>query len=175
MTAAMLIIGVLFGVALTVTLAIFGLLSMDGRFTDNAKAAAAQALAWLTGRRGRAPVPLLAPNPESEARVRGLQEEIRVMQRLMEQARAEHASLSGESERIRVELAAASAALGERDRTVAELEARVQEERAKCVQLHDSLAERCAELARSRRDVKDLATELSVLQSGAGFLEEKVR
>jgi chromosome segregation ATPase len=147
---------------------------MDGRFMDNAKVAAAQALAGLTGRR-RTTVALVAPNPESEARVRGLQEEIRVMQRLMEQARAEHASLSGESERVRVELAAASAALGERDRTVAELEARVQEERAKCVQLHDSLSERCAELARSRREVKDLETELSVLQSGAGFLEEKVR
>lgn len=175
MTAAMLIIGVLFGVALSVTLATFGLLSMDGRFTDNAKAAAAQALAWMTGRRPRATANLAVANPESDTRVRGLQEEVRVMQRLMEQARAEHASLSGESERIRVAVAAANAALGERDRAVAELEGRVQEERAKCVQLHDSLAERCAELARSRREVKDLETELSVMQSGAGFLEEKVR
>jgi chromosome segregation ATPase len=173
MTAAMLIIGVLFGVALAVTLAVFGILSMDGRFADNAKAAAAQGLARLTGRRPRATVSAAGPNPESEARIRGLQEEIRVMQRLMEQGRSERTALGEEIERLRAERAAASTALGERDRTVAELEARVQAERTKCVQLHDSLAERSAELARSRREARDLQTELSVMQSGTGFIEAK--
>lgn len=175
MTAAMLIIGVLFGFALSVTLALFGILSMGGRFVDNAKAALAEAQSRLTGRQRLAAVPATARSGESESRQRALQEEVRVMQRLMEQARAEYAALGTELDKAAAELAATRSALGEKAQAVADLETRVQAERQSVVQLQDSLAERCAELAQSRRELRDLQTELSVLQSGTGCVVNGVQ
>jgi hypothetical protein len=89
MTFAMLIIGVLFGVALSVTVALFAILSMEGRFSDNLRATAGQALRRLTGRGPRPGAGLAAGSraPEFEARLRTLTEEVRVMQRLLDQTK----------------------------------------------------------------------------------------
>lgn len=169
MAQAMFIIGILIGVALSATVALFGVLSMDGRFGDNLKAAATEARLRLTGRNRRLQVTVPGRNPETDARVRGLQEEIKVMQRLVEQGRAEGEAHAGASTRSAEQLAALQAAVVDRDQRILALEASLKEEGAAKSHLRDELALRSAELAGAKRDVRDLETELSVAQSGAGF------
>jgi chromosome segregation ATPase len=168
MLTAMFIIGVLLGVVLSLTVALFGILSMDGNFLDNAKATLAEGRLWLTGKRRRARASAAAPGPESDGRVRALQEEIRIMQRLMQQTRDEQGEIDAKHKALVAELEAARAVAGERDRRIIELDEQARAERSKATKLQELLSERGAELAEARREVKDLQTELGVLQSDAG-------
>lgn len=169
MAQAMFIIGILIGVTLSATVALFGVLSMDGQFGDNVKAAAAEARLRLTGRHRRLQVPVPGRNPESDARVRGLQEEIKVMQRLVEQGRAEREAHAAATEQSAEQLARLEAVLAERDQRNQALEASLKEEGTGKAHLRDEVSRVAAELAAARRDVRDLETELSVARSGASF------
>lgn len=169
MAFAMAVIGVLFGIAFSVTVAFFGILSMDGRFTENLKAAAAEGRLRVTGRhRG---VQLASPgrSAEADARLRGLQEEIKVMQRLMERARKEREAFTEDLNRSREDAAALRSTVTEGAERVSALELSLQHEANRNLQLSEELSARCAELARRKTEARDLETELSVAQSGAGW------
>lgn len=170
MVLAMVIVGLLMGVALSFTVALFVILSMDGRFRDNLRETALLCRDLATGRRRPAPARVIATRvPEADARIRSLQEEVRVMQRLLEDARTERAAHAGEAGQAHAEIEALRAALAEREAQVAARDAALAESGAACSRAREELAERTAELARSRREVRDLETEIGVLQSGAGL------
>ncbi len=165
----MLIVGLLFGIALALTLALFGILSMDGHFVENLKAAAIAARDRLTGRSPRATVSMPARGAESETRIRNLQEEIRVQQRLMEQARTEREAVAQESNQARQEIATLREALAERERELGLRDLALQEAGSVATRAREELAAANAELARSRRELKELETELGIARSGAGM------
>jgi len=169
MTFAMAIVGLLFGIVLTLTLGLFVVLSMGGRFQENLRVVAAEIRARLTGnRRGtRTSTPTRAV--EHEAKIRALQEELRVMQRLMDKERAESETHKNETRTAMAEASSLRVAISERDERLAALEATVQQKIGEAVSLRDELAERSAELARTNRQVKDLETEINVVQSRAGL------
>jgi chromosome segregation ATPase len=169
MVLAMLLLGFLCGVALSVTLALFAILSMDGRFTENLACALAECRAWLTGGRRRQTPQGPARSPETDARVRGLQEEVKVMQRLIEQGRGERQAHVDAAAKVAEEVAGLRAAAGKRDEERAALEKELHERTAQVEKLREELAARAAELARSEREARDLQTELSVAASGAGL------
>jgi chromosome segregation ATPase len=169
MALAMALIGLLFGIALTVTVAVFAVLSMDGAFADNLRLAARAAQARLTGRhRPSAPV-VASRSPEADSRIRGLQEEVKVMQRLLEQGRVEREQAAATAGRSAEEKAALHAAIAERDEKIVLLQETVRSESAQSARWREELAQRAAELAAARRELRDLETELSVAQSGAGY------
>jgi chromosome segregation ATPase len=100
--------------------------------------------------------------------LRALQDENRLMQRLMQQARDEQGEIDARHKATVAELEAMCAVVSERERKIIELDEEARTERARALKLQDSLAQRGSELADARREVKDLQTELSVLQSDAG-------
>lgn len=169
MVFGMFIVGLLFGLALAVTLALFGILSMGGRFIENLKAAAAAAQLRLTGRYPRTAVTIPVRGTESEARIRNLQEEVRVQQRLMEQARTEREAAAEESKRAREEITTLRDALAEHEGQLGERDTALKEAGAATAQVREELTAAKAELARSRRELKDLETELGIARSGAGL------
>jgi chromosome segregation ATPase len=178
MTLAMLIAGLLFGVALTVTLGLFVVMSMDGGFRENLRAAAAECRNFLTGRRKRARAVVPARNVEFEARLRAAQEEVRVMQRLMGDARSEREAHEEAMRRSSDELAALRRLVAEREDRIREQDGALFKSTAVVDKLRTELAERGAELARVLRQVKDLETELGVARSATGlgaFSEEIAR
>jgi chromosome segregation ATPase len=165
----MLVVGLLFGVALTLTVGFFAVLSMGGQFGDNLRQAAAEIKARITGTHRKAQAPGPGRPVEQDARMRALQEEVRVMQRLMDKERVER---EGQKEEIRNSLAEVSslrARVAEREERVVALEAASGEQMTAASKLRDELAERSAELARAKQQVKDLETEINVVQSGAGL------
>ena len=169
MKFAMLVVGLLFGIALSMTIAVFAALSMGGSFQENLKAASAELRAWITGRRRKMPASVSVRSVESETRIRALQEEIRVMQRLMDQARVTRETHTNEVSKATTEISALRAAAAERDERLAGMETMLREETARAGKAREELAELAAQLARSRQETKDLETELSVVQSGAGM------
>jgi hypothetical protein len=171
MVLAMAVIGLLFGVALTLTVAAFGVLSMDGRFAENLSAAARAAQARLTGRHrtAAAATAAVARSPETEARIRGLQEEVKVMQRLLDQARVEREQNAATDLRTAEETAALRALVAERDEKIGALQEAARLESANAMRWREELARQAEELATARRELRDLETELSVAQSGAGY------
>jgi chromosome segregation ATPase len=125
--------------------------------------------AWITGRRRKTPHPVSVRSVESETRIRALQEEIRVMQRLMDQARVTRETHTNEVSKATTEISALRAAAGERDERLAGMETMLREETARAGKMREEVAELAAQLARSKQETKDLETELSVVQSGAGM------
>jgi chromosome segregation ATPase len=165
----MLVVGLLFGVALTLTVGFFAVLSMGGQFGDNLRQAAAEIRARITGthRKGQAPSP--GRPAEQDARMRALQEEVRVMQRLMDKERVEREGQKEENRNSLAEITSLRARLAEREEQVVALEAASAEQMAAASKMRDELGERSAELARAKQQVKDLETEINVVQSGAGL------
>jgi chromosome segregation ATPase len=169
MLFAMFLMGLLFGVALAVTLALFAVLAMDGRFADNVVAAARFGRDRLTGRLPRAEATTVIRSPESDARLRALQEEIRVQQRLLEQARVEREGHTAEVQQLQLDLTSLREANAGCEQRIGERDAALRESTAVAARAREELALANAELARARREAKDLETELGVARSGAGL------
>ncbi len=169
MTLAMLIVGLLFGIALCLTIAVFAVLSIGGHFPENLKAAAVELRARLTSRNRKPRSSAPARTVETEARMRALQEEIRVMQRLMDQARVDREMHASEMQKATEEISALRIVADDRGERLAAVEKLLSEETVKTGKLRDELADVSAQFARSRQEIKDLETELSLAQSGAGM------
>lgn len=166
MYAALLIIGFLFGLALALTVGLFYVLSLDGEFKANVRATAVQVRDRVTGRRRYQPAVSGERRVEPDARLRSLQEELRVANRLLDQARAERQAGSDEAGKAAEEARGLRLELDERDLRIASLEDQVKGHAERQEALRQQLAERAEQLARSQRELRDLQTELDVLQSG---------
>jgi chromosome segregation ATPase len=169
MTVAMIIVGLLFGVALTVTLGIFAVLSMGGPFGENLRMAAAAIKAKLMGGPRAAGATSPTRSAEHDAKTRSLQEELRIMQRLMDKERVEREAQKEEIRSRTDEVSSLRGRIAERDERLAALQVTLEKQQSETVRVRDELAERSAELARARQQAKDFETELNVVQSGAGL------
>lgn len=169
MTLAMLLVGLLFGVALSITAALFAVLGMGGHFRRNLRAARVELRRWLTGRNRRTPHQVPVPTIENETQIRSLREEIRVMQRMLDQARVEREAHKDELQEATGEIAALRVSVSGRSDQLAAMETALRGEAEKAVKLREEMAALSAELARSKREARDLETEISLLQSSSGM------
>lgn len=164
----MAIVGFLFGITLTVTVGVFAVLSMEGGFAENLRAAALEARRRITGQ--HRPVATAAVrSTELDNRVRGLQEEIKVMQRLLDQGRVERETQLAAATKATEDIATLRAAVIARDERIAEMDQAGRSSSDETLRLREQLGSRDAELATARRDLRDLETELSLAQSGSDF------
>ena len=78
MYVALLIIGVIFGVALAATIGLFYVISLDGEFQANLRATAVALRDRVTGRRRYSPAPGVERRADPDPRLRSMQEELRL-------------------------------------------------------------------------------------------------
>ncbi len=167
MLMAMVILGLVFGIALSVTIALFAVLSMEGGFRDNLLAVSHHTLRRLTGR-----VPKTVPGStagrqlEAETRLRAMTEEAKVLHRLVDQTRVERDQLKIEIQAIAKAREQLQLDAQVRDARIAELVASLQTESGRVVHLREEAGSLAAEIARLRTEVRDLQMELNVAQSG---------
>lgn len=172
MYAGFILIGVFFGLALAVTVGLFYVLGLDGSFRANLEATARELCDRVTGRRRYVPGVTGERRQDVDPRVRSLQEELRLANRLLEQARSGQQSDAEQARRAVEENATLRQDLAARDGRIGELEAQLQAATGRQEALREQLAERAEQLARSQRDVRDLQTELDVLQSGVSVVNQ---
>ncbi len=172
MYAGFILIGVIFGLTLALTVGLFYVLSLEGEFKANLRAAGLEVRDRVTGRRRYMPAVSGERRVEPDPRVRALQEELRVANRLMEQVRAEHQASAEQTHQASERTQALHLGLAERDLCIAGLEEQVKTLAERQEALRQQLADRCEQLARSQRDVRDLQTELDVLQSGVDVVNQ---
>lgn len=172
MYAGFILIGVFFGLALAVTVGLFYVLGLDGSFRANLEATARELCDRVTGRRRYVPGVTGERRQDVDPRVRSLQEELRLANRLLEQARSGQQGDAEQARRAVEENATLRQDLAARDGRIGELEAQLQAATGRQEALREQLAERAEQLARSQRDVRDLQTELDVLQSGVSVVNQ---
>lgn len=169
MTLAAFVIGLFLGLALTATIAFFGVLSMEGSFRENLSAAAREARARLTGRHRRGSGTSPARSLEADGKMRTLQEEVKIMQRLMDQARNERQTHAEVAAMAATQMKELRDMIAKREEAILAAQVQFREACDHTTTLREELATRSAELAATRRDLRDIETELSVVQSGAGL------
>lgn len=172
MYAAFIFIGVLFGVAMSITLALFYVLSLGGDFRGNLHAVAIELRDRLTGRRRSAPAAGEGQRVEADPRIRSLQEELRMANRLLDQTRNERETQAAEIARAGERAEQLAAEINERDARILTLETESSRQAPQLQTLREELATRSAELGRARREIKDLQVEIDVLGAGARLVSQ---
>lgn len=170
MYAAFIFIGVLFGVAMSITLSLFYVLSLGGDFRANLHSVALELRDRLTGRRRPLQQAAEGQKAEADPRIRSLQEELRMANRLLEQARREREEQVAEVARARERAEEMAGEINERDARILTLETESSRQAPQLEALREELAARTAELGRARREIKDLQVEIDVLGAGAGLV-----
>ena len=111
----------------------------------------------------------------TDQRIRGLEAELRVIQRKAEEAELALERHREESERTRAELDAATVEIAARDAELDNLRRGLTEECGKTQRLRHDLAERAEETIRASLRVRDAETELSVARAGSDAVLEQVQ
>ncbi|CAG0937847.1 hypothetical protein GPROT2_00022 [Gammaproteobacteria bacterium] len=166
MYGAFIFMGALFGVALSVTVGLFYVLSLGGDFKSSLHDVAGQLRDRLTGRRRYQPQVSGERRVESDNRVRSLQEELRVANRLLDQARAEREAREQQASQGADQLRELQQQVLERDERILALEGQLGQQAPQLQALREQLAERASQLAQAQRQAKDLQMEIEVLHSG---------
>jgi len=149
MVLAMAIVGFLIGITLTITVGVFGVLSMDGGFAENLRAAGLELRRRITGQHRPAPAAAVR-SAEVDNRVRGLQEEVKVMQRLLEQGRVERETLLAAARQSAEDIETLRAAITARDERIATMDEAGRSSSDETLRLREQLGSRDAELATAR-------------------------
>jgi chromosome segregation ATPase len=157
-----LVMGLLFGLAMALVLGAFLVLLQTAENRALLRAGRLPIL-HLLGLRHEPPP---EKRPDLEPRLRALQEELRVTQRLVDQARVEREARQAEQRQRDEELATLRAQLAERTARCEELAAVVAGEQDRARGLEEQVSTRSDELSRANMTLKDLRTELDVVQSG---------
>jgi chromosome segregation ATPase len=166
-----LLIGLLFGIALSAVLAVFVVLLASPATRAGLRAGRVPWRDLL----GLAPRSLPERRVEPDPRLQALQQELKITQRLVDQARNEREAHQAEVRRLGEELAAISATLAERDQQHREARESLELELERARQLEADVAARADELSRANSELKDLRTELDVLQSGGDVAATQLR
>lgn len=157
-----LLIGLLFGIALTAVLAVFLVLLAAPATRAELRAGR---LPWRE-LLGLTPRHVPERRAEPDPRLQALQQELKVTQRLVDQARADREAHQAEVKRLQDELDGLRAALAERDQQHREVRESLDNELERARQLEADASARADDLSRANSELKDLRTELDVLQSG---------
>lgn len=170
MYAGFILIGVFFGLALALTVGLFYVLGLDGQFRENLEATARVLRDRVTGRRRYVPAVSGERRAEPDPRVRSLQEELRVANRLIEQARAGQQGDAEQARQASEQTATLRQDIIERDQRIVALEDELRAATGSRETLREQLAENAGQLARAQRELRDLQTELDLLQSGVNVV-----
>lgn len=165
-----LVMGVLFGLALSIVLGTF-LIILQSEENRALLRAGRLPILHLLGLRSEPPP---EKRPDLEPRLRAVQDELRVTQRLVDQARVEREGREAERKALDEELAALRTQLDDRARQVEELQAAVELARERTRILEEDVSMRSDELSRANTTLKDLRTELDVVQSADGVTVSQV-
>jgi uncharacterized membrane-anchored protein YhcB (DUF1043 family) len=114
------------------------------------------------------------PAPESDRHRRGIEAELRVAQKTVEDQRAQLAATSTDLATLRAAQDDALAQAGSRDERLRRLKAELQAECAKTAKLRQELAERAEEMVRTHVQLRDTRTELGVARVGSDVILEQI-
>ena len=106
--------------------------------------------------------------------IRGLEADLRVAQRTLEQVRTERDTLTAELGRTTTELAALREKEPAHAELVRKLKAEVQFECAKTARLRHELADRAEEMVRTHVQLRDVQNELGVTQVGSDVVMDEI-
>jgi chromosome segregation ATPase len=107
-------------------------------------------------------------------RIRGLEAELRVAQRLADQGRAEREALAAEMAVSAAELVAVRDRLSVSDKLIRKLKAEIQHECGKTARLRQELADRADEMVRTHVQLRDVQNELGVTQVGSDVVMDQI-
>ncbi|GIK34613.1 MAG: hypothetical protein BroJett010_11720 [Gammaproteobacteria bacterium] len=172
MYGAFIFMGALFGVALSVTVGLFYVLSLGGDFQASLRDAAGQLRDRITGRRRYQPQVTGERRVETDNRVRSLQEELRVANRLLEQARGEREANDQQARQGADQVRELQQAVLEREERILALESQVGQYSPQLQELREQLAERTMQLVQAQRQARDLQMEIEVLNSGVDVVSQ---
>ncbi|MBM4195866.1 MAG: hypothetical protein FJ197_02025 [Gammaproteobacteria bacterium] len=130
---------------------------------------------WVLGRFGKGFSRSGRSAAATDQRIRGLEAELRVVQRKASEVELvlEHERETLES--LRRDLSAANSGIGQRDDEIDRLRGHLTEECGKTQSLRQELADRAEETIRASVRVKDAETELSVVRAGSDAVLEQVQ
>lgn len=112
--------------------------------------------------------------PDADRRLRGIEAELRVAQKTVEDQRQELAAATAELAALRAAQADAQAQADSRDERLRRLKAELQTECAKTAKLRQELAERAEEMVRTHVQLRDTRTELGVARVGSDVILEQI-
>jgi chromosome segregation ATPase len=173
-TFGFMLIGAIFGGILSLLLVVFYLLRSEATLRDGAAEIVEILKERISGRRRVAPGEAAVRSPEQEQRLRVLQEEAKILQRLLEQEKvareaADTARLAVETQRTELQARLARSA-----EQLAELESRLTAGFSDTQRVQTDLAESSRIMAEMAQQIRDLQTELDVGRSGSAVLAEQV-
>jgi chromosome segregation ATPase len=111
----------------------------------------------------------------SEHRIRALEADLRVVQKAVEEAEDELTTAKAELGKTNVESAILRKTLERRDAQLAEAKKNISEECLKTMELRRELTGRAEETIRASVQIKDIETELGVVQAGSDVVAEQFR
>ncbi len=111
---------------------------------------------------------------EAEHRVRALEADLRVAQRVTAEAGAGRESLDSEHRRVCAELDKASDELRRRDERERELRVALQAECRKVTELRNELADRAEQMVRTHVQLRDTENELGVVRIGSDVVVDQI-
>ena len=158
--AGLIFIGLLFGIILGGTAVAFIVVRSGGPLKESLFGDDARAPAF------KVPPPEPAQPLEADARQKALLEELRVLQKLVDQSRVERQEHDKAMQAAADELAALRAQLADRDIRIQALEGSLREATLRVDLVLADLAERSEQLAKVSLQLKDARLELDVAASG---------
>lgn len=164
--AGLIFIGLLFGVILGGSVVAFVVVRSGGPMKES-----------LFGDDSRKPAfrgatPEAAPEPD--ARQKAMAEEMKIMQKLLDQGRLEREQHDKDTKAAAAAMDALRRQLAERDLRIEELEADTRTTRSRMEDTLVQLSERTEELSKVSLQLKDARLELDVTESGSSFTSAQI-
>lgn len=170
MYGAFVFIGVLFGVALSITLGLFYVLAQGGSFKESFKALCVEWHGRLTGRHRLMRGAVATQQAGDELRLRSLQDELRMVNRMLAEERSGREEQAADLARRADQAKQFAKVLAEREKQIRMLQAQSKEHQPQLQALQRELATREAELGKRSREIRDLQVELDVLGAGVSLV-----
>jgi chromosome segregation ATPase len=164
--AGLIFIGLLFGVILGGSLVAFVVVRSGGPMKESLFGNESRQPAF------RGPTPEAAPEPD--ARQKAMAEEMKIMQKLLDQGRVEREQHDKDMKAVAADMATLRRQLAERDLRIDELEADTRTTRSRMEDTLVQLSERTEELSKVSLQLKDARLELDVTESGSSFTSAQI-
>jgi chromosome segregation ATPase len=164
-------IGAVFGFFLSLIVAAFAVLRLDPKLRDEV----------FNGRKGvrelfgsKKVASSDFRTPELEAKIRSLTDEVRVSQKLLEQAKQERTARLEDMGKLRLEFETVQLKVAETREESERLLTDLDERNSARHALEAEMSQRDVELARANSEIKDLRTELEVARAGDSFTADQL-
>jgi len=113
-------------------------------------------------------------NPEKDKHLRGMEADLRVTHKKLEQAETELVELREERGELRAELDECREQLNQSTTKLSDVSSHLQEECEKTQSLRTELSERAEQSIRAQVQIRDMETELSLANTGTGTVQEEI-